>query len=204
MAVKTDAIGKQWPATTYEVGREKIREYANAVGASNPVHHDREAAKSAGFRDVVAPPMFCVVYSAPAMGPAILDPEVGINLATMLHGSQEFDWGEPVCAGDVITTTADLQGDLREGRQGLLRLRVRLDQPGRRRGRARHLDQHRQGGLTMADLKAGDSIPELKVTPDKYLPHRYAGASGDFNPIHIDPSSRSRSACPATSSTASG
>lgn len=39
----------------------------------------------------------------------------------------------------------------------------------------------------MADLNAGDSIPELKVTPDKYLPHRYAGASGDFNPIHIDP-----------------
>jgi acyl dehydratase len=36
-------------------------------------------------------------------------------------------------------------------------------------------------------VKQGDSIPELKVTPDKYLPHRYAGASGDFNPIHIDP-----------------
>jgi acyl dehydratase len=39
----------------------------------------------------------------------------------------------------------------------------------------------------MADLKPGDAVPELKVTPDKYLPHRYAGASGDFNPIHIDP-----------------
>lgn len=39
----------------------------------------------------------------------------------------------------------------------------------------------------MAELKQGDSIPELRVTPDKYLPHRYAGASGDFNPIHIDP-----------------
>jgi acyl dehydratase len=39
----------------------------------------------------------------------------------------------------------------------------------------------------MADLNVGDQIPELKVTPDKYLPHRYAGASGDFNPIHIDP-----------------
>jgi acyl dehydratase len=39
----------------------------------------------------------------------------------------------------------------------------------------------------MTDLNPGDSIPELKVTPDKYLPHRYAGASGDFNPIHIDP-----------------
>jgi acyl dehydratase len=39
----------------------------------------------------------------------------------------------------------------------------------------------------MDDLKQGDSLPELRVTPDKYLPHRYAGASGDFNPIHIDP-----------------
>lgn len=35
--------------------------------------------------------------------------------------------------------------------------------------------------------KVGDEVPELRVTPDKYLPHRYAGASGDFNPIHIDP-----------------
>jgi acyl dehydratase len=38
----------------------------------------------------------------------------------------------------------------------------------------------------MPDLNVGDAIPELRVTPDKYLPHRYAGASGDFNPIHID------------------
>jgi acyl dehydratase len=39
----------------------------------------------------------------------------------------------------------------------------------------------------VGDLKQGESLPELRVTPDKYLPHRYAGASGDFNPIHIDP-----------------
>jgi acyl dehydratase len=103
--VNTDAISKQWPSTEYEVGREKIREFANAVGEADTVHQDREAATAAGFRDVVAPPMFCVVYSAPALGPAILDPEVGINLAAMLHGSQEFEWGEPVCAGDVITTS---------------------------------------------------------------------------------------------------
>ena len=105
MAVKTDAIGKQWPSTTYEVGREKIREFANATGETTAVYQDREAAEAAGFRDVVAPPMFCVVYSAPAMGPVILDPEIGINLAAMLHGSQEFEWGEPVCSGDAITTT---------------------------------------------------------------------------------------------------
>jgi acyl dehydratase len=104
MPVNKDAVGKQWQPVAYEVGLEKIREYAHAVGETNPVHLDREAALAAGFRDVVAPPMFCVVYSAPAMGPAVLDPEVGINLAAMVHGGQEFQWGEPVCAGDVITT----------------------------------------------------------------------------------------------------
>ncbi|HEX8075540.1 MAG TPA: MaoC family dehydratase N-terminal domain-containing protein [Thermoleophilaceae bacterium] len=102
----SDAVGKSWPPFEYEVGREKIREFANAVGEGNPVYHDREAAQAAGFRDVVAPPMFAVVYSAGAMGPAILDPEVGINLMMMVHGSQEFVWGEPVCVGDTITTTA--------------------------------------------------------------------------------------------------
>jgi acyl dehydratase len=107
--VRTEAIGKQWPAATYEVGREKIREYAHAVGEDNPVHHDPEAARSAGFRGVVAPPMFAVVYSAPAVGPAILDPEVGIDFAAMVHGGQSFEWGEPVCAGDEITTTATLK-----------------------------------------------------------------------------------------------
>ena len=106
MTLKTDAVGKQWPSASYEVGLEKIREYANAIGAVNPVHQDREASTEAGFRDVVAPPMFCVVYSARAMGPAILDPEVGINFAAMVHGGQEFEWGEPVCSGDTITTGA--------------------------------------------------------------------------------------------------
>ena len=147
MAIKTDAIGKEWPATTYEVGKEKISEYARVIGIENPVHFDREAAKAAGFRDVVAPPMFCVVYSAPALAPAMFDPEVGMNFAAMVHGGQEFEWGEPACSGDEITTTRQVPGDLREGRQGLLRLRDRLGQPGRRAGRARHLDQHRQGGM---------------------------------------------------------
>ena len=98
------ALGKTYPAWEYEVGREKIREYSYAIGGVNPVHFEREAARAEGFRDVVAPPMFAVVYSAGSVGPGVLDPELGINLALMLHGSQEFVWGEPVCAGDTITT----------------------------------------------------------------------------------------------------
>ena len=105
----TSATGKTYPAYEYEVGREKIREYALAIGADNQVHFDRDAARAAGYRDVVAPPMFAVVYSAGAMGPAILDPEVGINFAAMVHGGQEFVWGEPVCSGDTITTTAEVK-----------------------------------------------------------------------------------------------
>lgn len=105
MPIKTDAIGKEWTATTYQVGREKIKEYARVMGIENPVHFDVEAARAAGFRDVVAPPMFAVVYSGPAMGPVMFDPEVGMNFATMVHGAQEFEWGEPACSGDEITTT---------------------------------------------------------------------------------------------------
>ena len=103
------AIGKKFPGYEYEVGREKIREYANAVGETNPIHHDREAAQAAGFRDVVAPPMFAVVYSAGAMGPALFDSEVGMNFAKMVHGGQEFVWGEPVCSGDTIVTTGEFK-----------------------------------------------------------------------------------------------
>ena len=106
MPVNKDAVGKQWPPVAYEVGVEKIREYARAVGEEDPVHLDREAALAAGFRDVVAPPMFCVVYSAPALGPAMFDDEVGMNFAAMVHGGQEFEWGEPACSGDEITTTS--------------------------------------------------------------------------------------------------
>jgi acyl dehydratase len=106
MAVQTNAVGKEWPPASFEVEAARIEQYASAVGEDNPIYHDAEAAKGAGFRNLVAPPMFCVVSSAPALGPAILDPEVGINLPVMVHGGQEFEWGEPVCAGDLITTTA--------------------------------------------------------------------------------------------------
>ena len=105
MSLKTDAIGKEWASDPFLVEAERISAYASAVGEENPVHHDAEAARAAGFRDLVAPPMFCVVYSSPGMAPAILDPEVEMNFATMVHGGQEFEWGEPVCAGDEITTS---------------------------------------------------------------------------------------------------
>jgi acyl dehydratase len=115
VAVNTDAIGKTYPPVTYAVGREKIREYARAVGETNPLYLDVEAARSAGYPDVVAPPMFAVVYSSPAITPGMLDPELAINFARVVHGAQELVWGPLVIAGDEIVTTATVK-DLSERR----------------------------------------------------------------------------------------
>jgi acyl dehydratase len=109
MAVNTDAIGRTYEPVTYAVGREKIREYAAAVGESNPLHHDLRVARAAGYDDLVAPPMFVVVYAGRSVGPAVVDPEVGINLMQMVHGSQEFQWGPVVVAGDEISTTTTVK-----------------------------------------------------------------------------------------------
>jgi acyl dehydratase len=107
--VKTDAIGKSYPPVVYAVGREKVKEYARAVGETNPLYLDLDAARAAGYADVVAPPMFAVVYSAPALTPGMFDPEVGIDFARMVHGGQEYAWGPLVVAGDEITTTATVK-----------------------------------------------------------------------------------------------
>lgn len=109
MPVNTQVIGKSFPPVTYAVGREKIREYAQAVGETHPVYLDIDAAREAGYADVVAPPMFAVVYTGPAIGPAFFDEEVGIDFARMVHGGQEFRWGPLVVAGDEITTAATLK-----------------------------------------------------------------------------------------------
>ena len=100
---------------TYLVGREKIREYASAIGERAPVCHELDAARAAGYSDVVAPPMFAAVYSWRAMGPAVLDPEVGIDFSRLVHGAQDFTWHEPVVAGDEITTEVAFVEQVKRG-----------------------------------------------------------------------------------------
>jgi acyl dehydratase len=116
--VDDSAKGKTYEPHLYEVGKEKIKEFAWAVGEENPVYFDRDAARAEGFRDVPAPPMFAVVYSAGSVGPAVLDPDVGINFTMMVHGGQEFAWGEPVCAGDTISTETEVKEIYEDGGKG--------------------------------------------------------------------------------------
>jgi acyl dehydratase len=111
-------VGKSYPPVVYAVGREKIKEYARAVGEANPLHLDHEAARAAGYADVVAPPMFAVVYSSTAIGQAYFDPELEIDFARLVHGGQEFKWGPLVVAGDEITTAVTVKSIDERGGNG--------------------------------------------------------------------------------------
>ncbi len=109
MAVNTDVVGRTYPPTGYAVGREKVREYARAVGETNLLHHDPDAAREAGYDDIVAPPMFAVVYAMPAVAEGMFDPEIGIDFSRLVHSGQEFRWGPLVIAGDEIATTVTVK-----------------------------------------------------------------------------------------------
>ena len=110
MALNQDYIGKVYPAgPAYEVGREKIREFAIAVGDQNPAYHDEEAARALGHRDIIAPPTFPFVISMRASAVAMFDPGLGLDYSRVVHGEQRFSYTRPVTAGDrlVVVTTIE-------------------------------------------------------------------------------------------------
>ncbi|HSN05837.1 MAG TPA: MaoC family dehydratase N-terminal domain-containing protein [Candidatus Angelobacter sp.] len=110
MALNQDYVGKVYPASPpYEVGREKIREFATAIGDRNPAYHDVDHARSLGHRDVIAPPTFPFVVSMRASAVAMFDPGLGLDYSRVVHGEQRFAYARPVTAGDslVVVTTIE-------------------------------------------------------------------------------------------------
>jgi acyl dehydratase len=108
MALDPSYVGRTYPPTEpYEVGREKIREFADAIGDPNPVYRDHEAAKALGYPDVIAPPTFPVVLTLGAGDQIVADPDLGLDFSRVVHGDQRFTYTRPVVAGDrlVITVT---------------------------------------------------------------------------------------------------
>lgn len=101
-----ELVGRSFPPTPpYLVGREKVREFAAAVLATDPISFDVAAAQAAGHADLVAPPTFPVVVQQLTLDQLLADPEAGIDFSRVVHGDQRFTFSRPVIAGDELTAT---------------------------------------------------------------------------------------------------
>jgi acyl dehydratase len=103
--------GRVYPPTpAYEVGREKIAEFADAIGDPNPAYRDPAAARAFGHPDVVAPPTFPILLTLMRAGQQVIDdPELGIDYARVVHGEQRFAFARPVRAGDRLQVVVSIE-----------------------------------------------------------------------------------------------
>ena len=95
-------IGHEFTPFTAEVEKGRLKFFAKAIGETNPIYTDETAAREAGYRALPAPPTFSMVLDqeSPEFLPVLnlLD----IDIAKILHGTQEFEYAAPICAGDTI------------------------------------------------------------------------------------------------------
>ena len=124
MALDQSFVGRKYPPTPpYEVGREKIREFADAIGDQNPVYRDPEAARALGYPDVIAPPTFAIVLSMRAGVQVVADPELGLDYSRVVHGEQRFVHTRPVRAGDRLTVVVTVENIRSAGGNDILTTR---------------------------------------------------------------------------------
>jgi acyl dehydratase len=110
VALDAANIGKSFVSDqTYLVGREKVREFARAVGETSPLCHDVAAARAAGYADVVASTTFPIAITLEIVGDFVTDPAVGLDWSRVVHGDQRFAYSRPVVAGDELTVTTVIE-----------------------------------------------------------------------------------------------
>lgn len=116
MPVNPELVDRSFPETMpYLVGREKVREFARAVFATDPQHTDPDAARALGYDDVVAPPTFAMVIQDLTLQQLLADPESGIALERTIHAEQRFRYSRPIVAGDLLTARLTVTGLRRMG-----------------------------------------------------------------------------------------
>jgi len=110
VAIDPAYVGRVYPPTAaYEVGREKIREFADSIGDDNPVFRDPAAAQALGYPDVIAPPTFPTVITLPAGNQVTTDPDLAIDYSRVVHGEQRFVAARPIAAGDQLQVTVSIE-----------------------------------------------------------------------------------------------
>jgi acyl dehydratase len=110
VALNADFIGRAYPASApYLVGREKIREFARAIGDATPAFHDRDAAHALGYPDIIAPPTFATVVAMQASQAVMFDPELGLDFSRVVHAEQSYAYSRPICAGDELVVSTVIE-----------------------------------------------------------------------------------------------
>jgi acyl dehydratase len=105
MALDQRFVGRSYgPGPVYEVGREKIREFADAIGDTHEAYRSPAAAQALGYPDVIAPPTFPIIMSMRASAELVADPELGLDYSRVVHGEQRFAYARPVRAGDRLVS----------------------------------------------------------------------------------------------------
>jgi acyl dehydratase len=120
-------VGRTYPPTApYRVGREKIREFATAIGATDAAYHDPHVARALGHPDVVAPPTFPIVVTAAATRQLIDDAGLGLDFSRVVHGDQRFAFARPLAAGDELICRNTIEEILSRGGHDFLSTRTEV------------------------------------------------------------------------------
>jgi acyl dehydratase len=127
MGINTALTGRVYPpAPVYEVGREKIAEFAGAIGSDDPAHRDVAAARALGYSDVIAPPTFAVIVAQRAEAQVLRDAEANIDYARLVHGEERLVHHRPIVAGDRLTATLHIDSAREAAGHGMLVTRVEI------------------------------------------------------------------------------
>ena len=127
MPVNADFVGRSYPPSgPYPVTPEAIAAFAAAVGSSDPVHSSSEAARAAGYADVIAPPTFAVTIAQQCDAVFVQDPEAGIDSSRVVHGEQRFVHHRPITAGDEVLGTLTVDSVRAAGGHSMVTTRTEL------------------------------------------------------------------------------
>lgn len=124
MVLNHDYVGTTYDSDqSYLVGREKIREFAAAIGDMNPAFHDVDAARALGYPDVIAPPTFAFIPAFRAMVGVMGDPALGLDFGRVVHGEESFEYHRPIAAGDELTVHSEIESIEAHGRNEFVGIR---------------------------------------------------------------------------------
>ena len=127
MSVEQSFAGRSYPAAApFEVTRDHVTAFAEAVGATHPAHTDLAAARALGYADVVAPPTFAVVVAQAAEAAYVQDPAAGIDFSRVVHAEERFTHHRPVVAGDRLVATLHVESVTERGGVAMVTTRTAI------------------------------------------------------------------------------